>query len=53
MTTPILIITFNRPDHVRSGLTEIRKQQPTELYVSQDGPQVDIYRGCSTSDISI
>lgn len=41
MTTPILIITFIRPDHVRSVLTEVRKQQPTELYVSQDGPRVD------------
>lgn len=35
--TPILLITFNRPDHVRSVLTEIRKQQPTQLYVCQDG----------------
>lgn len=37
MKTPILLITFNRPDHVRRVLTEIRKQQPTELYVCQDG----------------
>ena len=35
--TPILLITFNRPDHVRRVLTEIRKQQPTQLYVCQDG----------------
>ena len=35
--TPILLITFNRPDHVRRVLTEIRKQKPTELYVCQDG----------------
>lgn len=35
--TPILLITFNRPDHVRKVLTEIRKQQPTHLYVCQDG----------------
>ena len=35
--TPILLITFNRPDHVRRVLTEIRKQQPTQLYVFQDG----------------
>lgn len=34
---PILLITFNRPDHVRRVLTEIRKQQPTELYICQDG----------------
>lgn len=36
-TTPILLITFNRPDHVRQVLTEIRKQQPTQLFVCQDG----------------
>lgn len=37
MNTPILLITFNRPDHVRRVLTEIRKQKPMELYVCQDG----------------
>ena len=35
--TPILLITFNRPDHVRQVLTEILKQNPYELYVCQDG----------------
>lgn len=35
--TPILLIAFNRPDHVRRVLTEIRKQQPMHLYVCQDG----------------
>lgn len=35
--TPILLITFNRPDHVRRVLMEIRKQQPTQLYICQDG----------------
>lgn len=37
MNTPILLITFNRPDHVRRVLTEIRKQKPAELYICQDG----------------
>lgn len=37
LQTPILLITFNRPDHVRQVLTEIRKQQPTQLFVCQDG----------------
>ncbi len=37
MKTPILLITFNRPDQVRRVLTEIRKQRPTEFYVCQDG----------------
>ena len=35
--TPILLITFNRPDHTRRVLTEILKQEPQELYVCQDG----------------
>lgn len=37
LKTPILLITFNRPDHVRRVLAEIRKQKPSELYVCQDG----------------
>lgn len=36
-TTPILLITFNRPDHVRQVLTEILKQEPRDLYICQDG----------------
>ena len=39
MRFPILLVTFNRPDHVRRVLCEIRKQQPSELYVCQDGPR--------------
>lgn len=35
--TPILLITFNRPNHVRQVLTEILKQEPQYLYVCQDG----------------
>lgn len=37
INTPILFITFNRPDHVRQVLSEIRKQQPAQLFVCQDG----------------
>lgn len=37
LSIPILLITFNRPDHVRQVLTEIRKQQPAQLFVCQDG----------------
>lgn len=37
LTTPVLLITFNRPDHVRQVLAEVRKQQPTQLFVCQDG----------------
>ena len=35
--TPILLITFNRPNYVRQVLTEILKQEPQYLYVCQDG----------------
>ena len=35
--TPILLITFNRPEHTRRVLEEIRKQRPTQLFVCQDG----------------
>ena len=37
--TPILLITFNRPNHVRQVLTEILKQEPQQLYICQDGPR--------------
>ena len=36
-TTPILLITFNRPEHTRRVLTQILKQEPQSLYVCQDG----------------
>lgn len=35
--TPILLITFNRPDHTRRVLEAILAAQPQELYVFQDG----------------
>ena len=37
LNIPILLITFNRPDHVWQVLSEIRKQQPAQLFVCQDG----------------
>ena len=35
--TPILLITFNRPNHTRLVFDAIKKQKPTKLYVFQDG----------------
>ena len=35
--TPVLLITFNRPEHTRRVLSEILKAQPQDLYVFQDG----------------
>ena len=55
LSIPILLITFNRPDHVRQVLTEIRKQQPAQLFVCQDGAregnQLDIERVQQVRDI--
>ena len=35
--TPILLITFNRPDHTRQTLRRILETQPRDLYIFQDG----------------
>jgi len=35
--TPVLLITFNRPNHTRQVFEAIKKQKPTKLFVFQDG----------------
>lgn len=40
-STPILLITFNRPDYARRVLEVIVKASPKELYVFQDGPRTN------------
>lgn len=37
MNTPVLLITFNRPEHTRRVLEAIMSVHPTDLYVFQDG----------------
>ena len=37
--TPILLITFNRPEYTRKVLEVIRTQKPKQLFISQDGPR--------------
>lgn len=37
MKTPILLITFNRPEHTRRVLEAILAAEPKDLYVFQDG----------------
>lgn len=37
MNTPILLITFNRPEHTRRVLETILAAKPQDLYVFQDG----------------
>lgn len=38
-STPILLITFNRPEHTRKVLERILDQNPQDLYIFQDGPR--------------
>jgi hypothetical protein len=37
LKTPVLLITFNRPEHTHKVLEEVKKQQPEKLFVFQDG----------------
>ena len=37
--TPILLITFNRPEHTLRVLEEIKKQKPACLFIFQDAPR--------------
>jgi hypothetical protein len=41
LTTPILFLTFNRPDTTKLVFDEIRKARPNRLYVCSDGPRDD------------
>lgn len=46
--TPILLITFNRPEHTLRVLEEIKKQQPAYLFFFQDAPRT----GHPTDDVN-
>ena len=41
MNTPVLLITFNRPEHTRKVLEAIMVAKPQQLYVFQDGVRQD------------
>lgn len=41
MKTPILLISFNRPKHTRKVLEVVVSQDPTDLYVFQDGARTN------------
>ncbi|MCQ2383841.1 MAG: hypothetical protein MJZ96_03065 [Paludibacteraceae bacterium] len=41
MNTPILLITFNRPEHTKRVLERILEAEPQHLYVFQDGARND------------
>lgn len=36
---PILVLAFNRADHVRQAMEPIRKYQPEKIYLACDGPR--------------
>ncbi|MFQ3244783.1 MAG: hypothetical protein ACI9WC_001627 [Arenicella sp.] len=36
-STPVLLITFNRPEHTKRVWAEIKKHHPREIYIFQDG----------------
>lgn len=41
LKTPVLLITFNRPEHTQKVFEAIKKQKPLDLYVFQDGARED------------
>lgn len=41
MKSPVLLITFNRPEHTFRVLSAIRSKKPQDLYVFQDGARED------------
>lgn len=41
MDTPVLLISFNRPNHAYKVLSAIRESHPKELFVFQDGARDD------------
>lgn len=38
-STPVLFLVFNRPEHTQRVFEQIRRIQPSQLYVSADGPR--------------
>ena len=35
----VLILFFNRPDHLRRVFDEVREARPSKLFLYQDGPR--------------
>lgn len=40
-TEPVLVMAFNRPDHLAVLMDRLREVQPQRLYVAVDGPRAD------------
>ena len=41
VTEPVLVMAFNRPDHLAVLLNRLREVQPQRLYVAIDGARAD------------
>lgn len=41
-STPVLFLVFNRPEHTKRVFQQIRRIQPTQLFVSADGPRTAV-----------
>lgn len=39
MKVPVLILAFNRPDHVKRAMKAVKDYQPARLYLACDGPR--------------
>src|SRR5438045_1910712 len=39
LTTPVLFLIFNRPEETSLVFNEIKKQQPSFLFIGADGPR--------------
>lgn len=39
LTTPVLLLAFNRPELTKQVFEQIRKVRPTKLYVAVDAPR--------------
>jgi hypothetical protein len=40
--TPILLIAWRRPDHLRQVITAIKKVKPLKIYAAVDGPRIGL-----------
>ncbi|MEM6690902.1 MAG: glycosyltransferase family 2 protein [Planctomycetota bacterium] len=41
MQTPLMLVVFNRPDHVLKSFERVRQTRPQRLFIASDGPRAD------------
>lgn len=49
MNTPVLLITFNRPDYTRLMLESLKRANVSKLYIFKDGPRPNNYEDKKSS----